>query len=82
MNQYEMAARSNKVDKLIAALDVECGQRCTEADLHAAVNGLPMMRSMFVRAVERAGINPPSQTTIDLLVVRIRERDKIASSRA
>lgn len=76
VNTYELAARSNKVDKLIAALDAEFGCATTERHMQDdAAKGAYVTAA----AIRRTGINPPSQLTMDLLVVRIRERGKIAA---
>ena len=76
MNPYEQAARERKVAKLLDALDAEMGRPVTEADMDNPPADLGL------RAWARAGVNKCSDETFSRLAERIRERDKIAGSRA
>lgn len=71
-NPYETAARAAKVTKLVDALDAAMGRRTTKDDLIF----LSLHRSVLDPIINSAGVNQPSQATVDALVARIDERDR------
>ena len=77
-NPYESAAREKKVARLLMALDAEFGHPVNIGNALYAADNPEMLGQVLARAMVKAA----SQATIDLLVERIRERDKIAGSRA
>jgi hypothetical protein len=70
-NPWEAAARERKVGRLLAALDAEFGHLVTEAELNEATVSVTRLRAVL----QRAEVARASQTTIDLLVERIRARE-------
>ena len=68
-NPWMMLRREQKVDKLIAALDVDYGHTVSEAELNEITD------ERLKRCIKAAEIKTASADSIEVLVSKIRTRD-------
>lgn len=77
MNNFERIARDRKLLRLMDAIDAEIGDRVTGAQARAVADQLGAWPSeAWEQLASKAGVNPPSLTTIAEIVMAYQRRSQ------